>query len=70
VQRLERLPANFVIDGKRMAEILELEAEAAGRGDLVWLLEEVRVAQFAPGPYVRRGATVRHVREALAGVAR
>jgi hypothetical protein len=51
-----------------MAEILELEAEAAGRSDVSWLLEEVRVAQFAPGPYVRRGATVKHVRDALAAV--
>jgi ATP-dependent RNA helicase HrpA len=51
-----------------MAEIQELEAEAAGRSDLMWLLEEVRVTQFAPGPYVRRGATVKHARDALAGV--
>ncbi len=70
VQRLQRLPSQFAVDGKRMAEIHELEAEAAGRSDLMWLLEEVRVAQFAPGPYVRRGATVKHVREALAAARR
>jgi ATP-dependent helicase HrpA len=67
VQRLQRLPSQFAVDARRMAEIQELEAEASGRGDVLWLLEEVRVAQFAPGPYVRRGATVKHVRDALAG---
>ncbi len=70
VQRLQRLPSQYAVDGKRMAEINELEAEASGRSDLMWLLQEVRVAQFAPGPYVRRGATVKHVREALAGAGR
>ncbi len=70
VQRLQRLPANFVVDGRRMAEIHELEHAAAGRSDVIWLLEEVRVAQFAPGPHVRRGATVKHVRDALAGSGR
>jgi ATP-dependent helicase HrpA len=70
LQRLQRLPSQFAVDGKRMAEIQELEAEASGRSDVLWLLEEVRVAQFAPGPYVRRGATVKHVRDALAGVGR
>ncbi|HTU32112.1 MAG TPA: ATP-dependent RNA helicase HrpA [Solirubrobacteraceae bacterium] len=67
VQRLQRLPSQFAVDRTRMAEINELEAEAAGRSDVLWLLEELRVAQFAPGPLVRRGATVKHVRAALAG---
>ena len=49
-----------------MATIHELEAETAGRPDLRWLIEELRVAQLAPGPHVRAGATVRRVREALA----
>jgi hypothetical protein len=49
-----------------MAAIHELEAEAAGRTDVRWLIEEVRVAQLAPGPLVRPGATVKRVREALA----
>jgi hypothetical protein len=31
-----------------------------------WLIEELRVAQLAPGAYVRRGTTVKRVREALA----
>jgi ATP-dependent helicase HrpA len=65
-QRLERLPTHVASDGKRMAEIHELEAQATGRSDLRWLLEEVRVAQLAPGPHVRPGATIRRVREALA----
>ena len=65
-RRLERLPSQVVADGKRMAEIHELETQAAGRRDVRWLIEEVRVAQFAPGPDVRPGATVKRVREALA----
>jgi len=32
----------------------------------MWLIEELRVAQLAPGPLVRPGATVKRVREALA----
>jgi hypothetical protein len=54
-----------VADGERMAAIHQLEAEAAGRRDVTWLIEELRVAQFAPGPLVRPGATVKRVREAL-----
>jgi hypothetical protein len=50
-----------------MAAIHELEAEAAGRGGVHWLIEELRVAQLAPGPHVRPGATVKRVRDALAG---
>ncbi len=65
-QRLERLPAHVAADADRMAAIRELEARAAGRSDVLWLIEEVRVAQFAPGPLVRPGATVKRVREALA----
>ena len=49
-----------------MAAIHELEAQAAGRSDVMWLIEEVRVAQLAPGAHVRPGATVKRVREALA----
>jgi ATP-dependent helicase HrpA len=64
--RLDRLTSHVVADGKRMATIHELEAEAAGRTDVMWLIEELRVAQLAPGPDVRRGATVKRVREALA----
>ncbi len=65
-QRLERLANHAAADGRRMAEIHELEAQAAGRGDVKWLIEEVRVAQLAPGAPVRKGATVKRVREALA----
>jgi ATP-dependent helicase HrpA len=65
-QRLERLPRHVAADGERMATIHELEAQAAGRGDVIWLIEELRVAQLAPGPLVRPGATVKRVREALA----
>jgi ATP-dependent helicase HrpA len=65
-QRLDRLPSRVAADRKAMATIHELEAEAAGRGDAMWLIEEVRVAQLAPGTHVRPGATVKRVREALA----
>jgi ATP-dependent helicase HrpA len=65
--RLERLPSHVIADSQRMSTIHELEAQAAGRRDVMWLLEELRVAQFAPGPDVRPGATVKRVREALAG---
>jgi ATP-dependent helicase HrpA len=65
-QRLERLGSHVVADRQGMATIHALEAQAAGRGDLAWLIEELRVTQLAPGPYVRPGATLKRVREALA----
>jgi ATP-dependent helicase HrpA len=65
-QRLERLPSRVVRDRERMAAIVELEAEAAGRPDVMWLIDEIRVAQLAPGAHVRPGATVKRLREALA----
>ena len=65
VQRLDRLAANVVADSERMAMIRELEAEADGDRDVMWLIEELRVSQLAPGPLVRSGATVKRVREAL-----
>jgi hypothetical protein len=49
-----------------MGTIHELEAQASGRPAAMWLIEEVRVAQLAPGAHVRPGATVKRVREALA----
>jgi ATP-dependent helicase HrpA len=64
-QRLERLPSRVAADRERMATVQELEAQARGRPELRWLVEEVRVAQLAPGGYVRPGATVKRVREAL-----
>ncbi len=65
-QRLERLTKRVAADRERMAAIHELEAQAAGRRDVLWLIEELRVAQLAPGAHVRPGATVKRVREALA----
>ncbi len=65
-KRLERLPSHVIADSQRMSAIHELEAQASGRRDVLWLIEELRVAQFAPGPNVRPGATVKRVREALA----
>jgi ATP-dependent helicase HrpA len=65
VQRLDRLPSRVAADRKGMTTIHELEAEAAGRSDAKWLIEEMRVAQLAPGEHVRPGATVKRVREAV-----
>jgi ATP-dependent helicase HrpA len=65
-QRLARLPSHLAADGQRMSEIHRLESEAAGRADLTWPLEELRVAQLAPGPLVRPGASIKRVRQALA----
>jgi ATP-dependent helicase HrpA len=65
-QRLERLPSHVSADRERMAAIHELESQAAGRREVMWLIEELRVAQLAPGTYVRPGATMKRVREALA----
>jgi ATP-dependent helicase HrpA len=65
-QRLERLASHLPADSQRMAAIHALEAQSTGRSDVRWLLEEVRVAELAPGPLVRPGATVKRVREALA----
>jgi ATP-dependent RNA helicase HrpA len=64
--RLERLPSRVAADRERMATIHELEAEAGRQPDLRWLIEELRVAQLAPGTLVRPGATVKRVRGALA----
>ncbi len=64
-QRLDRLPDRVAADRERMTTIHELEAQADGRPDVRWLIEEVRVAQLAPGPLVRPGATVKRVREAI-----
>jgi ATP-dependent helicase HrpA len=64
-QRLTRLANHLAADRQRMAQVHELEAQSAGRSDVRWLVEEVRVAQLAPGPLVRPGATVKRVREAL-----
>jgi ATP-dependent helicase HrpA len=65
-QRLERLASHVAADRERMAAIHELEAQAAGRSDVMWLIQELRVAQLAPGADVRPGATVKRVRQALA----
>ncbi len=66
VRRLERLPTHAVADRERMATIHELEAQADGHSDEMWLIQELRIAQLAPGPDVRPGATLKHVRAALA----
>jgi hypothetical protein len=58
-------PSRVAADRQGMATIHELEAQATGRSDPRWLIEELRGAQLAPGEYIRRGATVKCVCEAL-----
>ena len=65
-QRLERLSSHLRADQERMTAIHELEAQAVGRSDVAWMLEELRVAQLSGGTLVRPGATIKRVREALA----
>ena len=66
--RLERLPQNLAspTTGSAWRPSTRWRLQAAGRSDAKWLLEELRVAQLAPGAHVRPGATVKRVREALA----
>jgi ATP-dependent helicase HrpA len=65
--RLDRLPDSLAGDRDRMNAIHELEAEvdAAGRRDLRWMTEELRVVQFAPGAGTREGISAKRIRRAL-----
>jgi ATP-dependent helicase HrpA len=68
-RRLERAPAALASDLDRMRTIRSLEEQAASHPDapeLRWKLEELRVAQFAPG-LARRGVSVKRIRRELAG---
>ncbi len=71
--RLDRLPDHLAGDRDRMHAIHELEVEidAAGRRDLRWQTEELRVAQFAPGVPTSGQVSAKRIRRALsAGPAR
>jgi ATP-dependent helicase HrpA len=64
--RLERLPDTVATDRDRMTAIHELEALAAGRTDEVrWMLEELRVAQFAQALGVKDQVSAKKIRRAL-----
>lgn len=78
--RLDRLPTGLAGDLDRLRAIHELEAElehrvAAASGPLssdarevVWMLEELRVAQFAPQLGARGTSSSKRIRKALAGL--
>ncbi|MGI8802949.1 MAG: ATP-dependent RNA helicase HrpA [Solirubrobacteraceae bacterium] len=76
VQRLARLPEARAQDGDRMRVIHELEQELdrrlAGRpapaalDELPWMLQELRVSNFAQGLGVRGQVSAKRIRRALA----
>jgi ATP-dependent helicase HrpA len=68
-QRVHRLPDAVAGDRDRMNAIAELEAQwrAAGSPRAVWwMLQELRVSQFAPGLGVRGQVSAKRIRRALA----
>jgi ATP-dependent helicase HrpA len=75
-RRLERLPDAVAVDRDRMRAVQELEAEyarareKAGRPlpEVRWMLEELRVAQFAQALGPRGQVSSKRIRRALAEV--
>ena len=71
-RRLERLPDAVAADRDRMNAIHELEREYRARGgraaapEVHWMLQELRVAQFAQGLGTRGPASAKQIRRALA----
>jgi ATP-dependent helicase HrpA len=78
-RRLERLPDNVAVDRDRMRTVHELEAayrrrrETAPNGrplapplrDVPWLLQELRVSQFAQGLGTRQPVSAKRIRRLL-----
>jgi len=68
-QRLDRLPDAVAADRDKLAAIQELEAEVRARPDaargLRWMLQELRVSQFAPAAGVRGPVSAKRIRRAL-----
>jgi ATP-dependent helicase HrpA len=78
-RRLERLPDNVAVDRDRMRTIHELEATYRGRREAVpsgrplpaplqevpWLLQELRVSQFAQGLGTRQPVSAKRIRRLL-----
>jgi ATP-dependent helicase HrpA len=84
LRRLDRLPEGLGADRDRMAVVHELEAAhealraarppgrppSAELGELPWLLQELRIAQFAQGLGTAAPVSVKRVRRALEEAAR
>ncbi len=74
VRRLDRLPDAVAADRDRMTVIHVLEREYRARGGRAaapavhWMLQELRVAQFAQGLGVRGTASAKQIRRALAAI--
>jgi ATP-dependent helicase HrpA len=70
-QRLERLPDAVAADRDKLAAIHELEGELRSRPDapreVAWMLQELRVSQFAQGLGVRGQVSAKRIRRALRG---
>jgi ATP-dependent helicase HrpA len=73
-RRLERLPDAVAADRDRMNAIGALEREYRARGGRAaapavhWMLQELRVAQFAQGLGTRGAASAKQIRRALAAL--
>ncbi len=73
-RRLEQLPNTLAVDRDRMRAVQELEAEyerarqASGRPltEIRWMLEELRVNQFAQALGTRGQVSSKRIRRALA----
>jgi ATP-dependent helicase HrpA len=70
-RRLERLPDAVAGDRDKLATIHALEAEFRGRPDapreIAWMLQELRVSQFAQGLGVQGQVSAKRIRKALRG---
>jgi ATP-dependent RNA helicase HrpA len=73
-RRLDRVPDNPAVDRDRMRTIHELEQayerrRASGRPlpEVPWLLEELRVSQFAQGLGTRQPVSAKRIRRAIEG---
>jgi ATP-dependent helicase HrpA len=75
-RRLDRLPDAVAADRDRMNTIGELEREYRARGGRAaapavhWMLQELRIAQFAQGLGVNGKASAKQIRRELAAIAR
>jgi len=70
-RRLDRLPDAVAADRDKLASIRELEAEFRTRPgaprEIAWMLQELRVSQFAQGLGVSGQVSAKRIRRALAG---
>jgi ATP-dependent helicase HrpA len=72
-RRLDRLPDAVAADRDKLASIRELEDELRSRPDaprdIAWMLQELRVSQFAQGLGVQGQVSAKRIRRALQGLA-